>query len=415
MTQLEATSAAAGAETDNMIKAWPMLHGRLHTAVRLIWIGWAIVAFAIFIVPLPAYLGGASPHESTSGVVDQLADTDSSFLAQVFDVAGAAASISAALVSFGLATLLFLRKSDDGMAMFVSILLLTYGVVLAGPLERFAIVWPPLSSWVMPAQTILLATPILLLTCLFPSGRFVPRWTRWLIPVSLVWIVLFLFMPPLEEFSTVSPVTIVGLVVIALSLPVFGIYAQVYRYRRVSSPEEKQQTKWVVYGLGLWFTWIIISSIPYMFYLNQPEGTPVGFTFRIMGLMWWVAMNIVPISLTFSVMRYRLWDIDLVVNQTLVYGSLTTIVVAIYVLIVGGLGAIFQTQGSLLVSLFATGLIAVIFQPVRTRVQQGVNRLVYGERDDPVTALSRLGKRLEATLAAEDVLPTLVENVAETL
>ncbi|HET6445131.1 MAG TPA: hypothetical protein VFI27_11195, partial [candidate division Zixibacteria bacterium] len=292
-----------------MIKAWPMLHGRLRTAVRLIWIGWAIVAFAIFIVPLPAYLGGASPHESTSGVVDQLADTDSSFLAQVFDVAGAAASISAALVSFGLATLLFLRKSDDGMAMFVSILLLTYGVVLAGPLERFAIVWPPLSSWVMPAQTILLATPILLLTCLFPSGRFVPRWTRWLIPVSLVWIVLFLFMPPLEEFSTVSPVTIVGLVVIALSLPVFGIYAQVYRYRRVSSPEEKQQTKWVVYGLGLWFTWIIISSIPYMFYLNQPEGTPVGLTFRIMGLMWWVAMNIVPISLTFSVMRYRLWDI----------------------------------------------------------------------------------------------------------
>jgi signal transduction histidine kinase len=415
MTQLEATSAAAGVETDKTNKTWPVLHGRLHTAVRLIWIGWAIVAFAIFIASLPAYLSGASPHESTSGVIDQLADTDSSFLAQVFDVAGAAASISAALVSFGLATLLFLRKSDDGMAMFVSILLLTYGVVLAGPLERFAIVWPPMSSWVMQAQTILLATPILLLTCLFPSGRFVPRWTRWLIPVSLLWIVLFSFMPPLEEFSTIGPATVVGLVVIALSLPVFGIYAQIYRYRRESSPEEKQQTKWVVYGLGLWFAWIIISSIPYMVYLNQPEGTPQTSTFRVMGLMWWLAMNIVPISLTFSVMRYRLWDIDLVVNRTLVYGSLTAIVVAIYVLIVGGLGAIFQTQGSLLVSLFATGLIAVFFQPVRARVQQGVNRLVYGERDDPVTALSRLGKRLEATLAAEDVLPTLVENVAEIL
>lgn len=200
-----------------------------------------------------------------------------------------------------------------------------------------------------------------------------------------------------------------------MSLPVSGIYAQVYRFRNVSTPEERQQTKWVVFGLGLWFAWIFISSIPYMIFLNQPEGTPVPLTIRFMALMWWVSMNIVPISLTLSVMRYRLWDIDLVLNRTLVYGSLTAIVVAIYVLIVGGLGMVFQAQGSLLVALVATGLIAVLFQPIRAMVQQGVNRLVYGDRDDPVAALTRLGRRLEGTLAAEDVIPTLVESVAETL
>jgi signal transduction histidine kinase len=219
----------------------------------------------------------------------------------------------------------------------------------------------------------------------------------------------------MEEFSTVPPIAIIGIVIVALSLPAFGLYAQVFRYRNVSTLEERQQTKWVVYGLGLWFAWIIVSSIPYMIFLNQPEGTPVTLTFRVMALMWWVAMNIVPISLTLSVMRYRLWEIDLVVNRTLVYGSLTAIVVAIYVLIVGGLGLIFQSQGNLLVALVATGLIAVMFQPLRATIQQGVNRLVYGDRDDPVTALTRLGKRLEGTMAAEDVLPTLVESVAESL
>lgn len=410
MTHLQATGAVAGAEIDNKNTTWPSLHGRLHTAVRILWVGWALGALGIFIASLPAYFGGVVPHSSNLVTTEEV-----SLVAQIIDVAGAAASITAALVSMGLATLLFLRKSNDGMAMFVSFLLLTYGIVMAGPLERFALLLDSGGDLVTPAQSILLATPILLLALLFPSGRFVPRWTRWLVPASLSWIVLVFALPPLDEFSTVPPITIMVIVIVALSLPFLGLYAQVYRYRNVSTLEERQQTKWVVYGLGLWFVWIIVSSIPYMIFLNQPEGTPITLTFRFMALTWWVSMNIVPISLTVSVMRYRLWEIDLVVNRTLVYGSLTAIVVAIYVLIVGGLGMIFQSQGSLLVALVATGLIAVLFQPLRAMVQQGVNRLVYGDRDDPITALTRLGKRLEGTMVAEEVLPTLVESVAETL
>jgi signal transduction histidine kinase len=410
MTHLQATGAVMGADVDNEIRTWPALHGRLHTAVRILWVIWALGALGIFIASLPAYFGGVVPHSSNLVAAEEI-----SLAAEIFDVAGAIASISAALVSMGLATLLFLRKSDDGMAMFVSFLLLTYGIVMAGPLERLALLLDSVGDSVTPAQTILLATPILLLALMFPSGRFVPRWTRWLVPASLIWIISVFALPPMEEFSTVPPIGIMGVVILALSLPLFGLYAQIYRYRNVSTLEERQQTKWVVYGLGLWFLSIIIASIPYMIFINQPEGTPVTLTFRIMALMWWVSMLIIPVSLTLSVLRYRLWEIDFVVNRTLVYGSLTAIVVVIYVLIVGGLGMIFQSQGSLLVALVATGLIAVLFQPLRAMVQKGVNRLVYGDRDDPVTALTRLGKQLEGTMAAEDVLPTLVESVAESL
>src|SRR6185503_14880642 len=113
--------------------------------------------------------------------------------------------------------------------------------------------------------------------------------------------------------------------------------------------------------------------------------------------------------------RYRLWDVDLVIRRTLVYTALTATVVGLYVLVVGGLSQLFQTTGNLVVSLVATGLIAVLFQPLRERLQRGVNQLMYGQRDEPYAVLSRLGERLGATLAPEAVLPSIVETVSEAL
>jgi signal transduction histidine kinase len=123
----------------------------------------------------------------------------------------------------------------------------------------------------------------------------------------------------------------------------------------------------------------------------------------------------VPVFTYIAILRHRLYDIDVVINRTLVYGALTACVVAIYVLVVGGVGAIFQARGNLGVSLLATGTVALLFQPLRSRLQRGVNRLMYGERDDPHAVVSRLGRRLEATLAPEAVLPTVVETIAQAL
>jgi signal transduction histidine kinase len=110
-----------------------------------------------------------------------------------------------------------------------------------------------------------------------------------------------------------------------------------------------------------------------------------------------------------------LWNIDFILNRALVYGALTAGIVALYILLVGALSLLSQTTGNLLISLLATGLIAFLFQPLRERLQRGVNRLVYGERHDPYAALSRLGRRLEASLAPEAVLPTVVTTVREVL
>ncbi len=116
-----------------------------------------------------------------------------------------------------------------------------------------------------------------------------------------------------------------------------------------------------------------------------------------------------------AILKYRLYDIDLVINRTLVYAALTAAILGLYVLVVGGFGTLLQTQGNLAVSLLATGIVAVLFQPLRARLQRGVNRLTYGERDDPYTVVSRLGQRLEATLAPEAALRTIVETTAQAL
>ncbi|MBA4115489.1 MAG: GAF domain-containing sensor histidine kinase, partial [Rubrobacter sp.] len=188
---------------------------------------------------------------------------------------------------------------------------------------------------------------------------------------------------------------------------------QVYRYRRVSDAPQRQQTKWVLFGFVLGVSTIVIEGLATVVFpqFNAPDSR----FWLLEGT--WVALLFtpIPLSIGIAILRYRLWDIDPIINRTLVYGALTVAIVAIYVLVVGYLGAIFRTGGNLAISLLATGVVAVLFQPLRDRLQRSVNRLMYGERDDPYKVISRLGERLESTLAPEAVLPAIIQTVREAL
>jgi signal transduction histidine kinase len=155
----------------------------------------------------------------------------------------------------------------------------------------------------------------------------------------------------------------------------------------------------------------------FLFFKNSPDYTgPWSWEFLIfISYLGVYAALAIPVFTYIAILKYRLYDIDLVINRTLVYGALSACVVGIYVLAVVALGALFQAQGNLTISIAATGLVATLFQPLRSRLQRGVNRLMYGERDDPYAVISRLGRRLEATLAPESVLPTIAETIAQAL
>jgi hypothetical protein len=197
-----------------------------------------------------------------------------------------------------------------------------------------------------------------------------------------------------------------------------ALFSLVLRLRRAWG-DERQQLKWLLYAAlpaVVCFSFVLLSYAVVDF--TELVFTPVNPFYYIYDDILYVgvfALLVVPVFTYIAILRYHLYDIDVVINRTLVYGALSACVVGIYVLTVVAFGALFQTQGNLAISLLATGLVAVLFQPLRSKLQRGVNRLMYGERDDPYAVISRLGRRLEATLAPDTVLPTLVETIAQAL
>jgi signal transduction histidine kinase len=219
-----------------------------------------------------------------------------------------------------------------------------------------------------------------------------------------------------DELFIGSAVVGETLLLTSILAALFSLFVRLHR----AWGDERQQLKWFLYAtvpaVGC-FSFILLSYIIVDF-TEVVFGTPfIPFSgsYDDVHYVAVFALLIVPVFTYIAIVRYRLYDIDVVINRTLVYGALTSCVVGIYVLAVVALGALFQAQGNLGVSLLATGLVAVLFQPLRSRLQRGVNRLMYGERDDPYAVISRLGRRLEAALAPDTVLPTLVETIAQAL
>jgi signal transduction histidine kinase len=175
----------------------------------------------------------------------------------------------------------------------------------------------------------------------------------------------------------------------------------VRRYRQ-SVGEQRQQLRWIggslVVGVGLG----VLAAISWG-------------VFAYSFVLFAMALLALPVGTAVAVLKYRLYEIDLLVNRAIVYGVLTGCVVASYVLVVGIVGATLSDRGDLVLSLAVTGVVAVCFQPLRGRLQRFVNQLMYGERDDPYAALARFGRRLETSLGAYSVLPTVVETIGQTL
>ena len=268
-------------------------------------------------------------------------------------------------------------------------------------------------------------TMFALLLLLFPNGRPPSRRWRAVLWLDLIAAVLFFvgsFKPGpmdtsslnvtnpfgIEEIgSLLNVLSYVGLY-LALAVTAVGAVSLIVRFRR-SRAEERQQIKWIAFAGAILCA--VIATGPFLWSLPTSS---LGNTL-IWPLLIYSAASTIPVATGIAILKYRLYDIDRIINRTLVYGALTICIVGIYVLVVGYLGALFASRGNLLISIFAAGLVAIMFQPLRERLQRIVNRLTYGERDDPYRVLARLGRRLEATIAPEAVLPAIVENIARAL
>ena len=317
----------------------------------------------------------------------------------------------AQLVAFlAVGLLLFWRRSDDWLAILASIMCISVGVGFSPNLMFLPFLRP---EWrhLATIQQILTFGTLVIFLFVFPNGRFAPRWGRTVAVAWTIYAATWLFFPQLNPHQTSSSLALFFFMGVAF----VGLIAQVYRYHRVSNPVERQQSKWVMAGFLTthicFFLLVTLSVLGITPRLEAVAPAPVRLINTILGL----GAILIPISIAMAVFRRRLWDIDLIINRALVYGGLTALVIALYVMVVGLFSNAFRFEDSVALSVLATGLIAILFNPVRLRLQRVINRLMYGERDDPVTVIGKLGEQLEHAASPGESLVTLVDTIGRSL
>lgn len=303
--------------------------------------------------------------------------------------------------------------------------LIALAAALAGP----ALTTSPISRWAIwvgswfwiPAQFL----PEVFVRLLFPDGHLPsPRWRLVAWPaglgLALITLAVMLHPGPLASWGlSANPFGIPGaapllegalnLGIVGLAFGYLGSWGALFvRFRR-SAGLQREQLKWLVYAMIIS---LLLSTLAWSAGAVWPGAAwtqEIAIAASDLGILG------IVVAAAIAILRYRLYDIDLVINRTLVYSALTAGVAGLYVLVAGGLGILLQARGSLGLALVGVGMVAVVAQPLRDRLQRAVNRLMYGERDDPYAVLSRLGYQLGATLTPGETLTHLVETIARTL
>jgi len=253
---------------------------------------------------------------------------------------------------------------------------------------------------------------------LFPDGRPLSRRWRWLVGITVVVVVVGYLgntfgpgaSPAIRFPHATSGALGTALGLTRLALPAFtlcgllGVASLALRYRR-SSAEVRHQIRWLLFAGLLYVVPFAALNLAYA----------ANFRLQWLATLSVIGLATVPFAMAIAVLKYRLYDIDIIINRAFVYGSLAALITAVYVLIVVGIGSLVGGGGrpNLLLSIIATAVVAVGFQPIRARVQRLANRLVYGNRATPYEVLAQFSERLADTYAAADVLPRMARVLAE--
>jgi hypothetical protein len=387
--------------------------GRQVDIQKVIQVSWVIFLLAALIVLLLAWPGLSinffQPPDLTEAlsIAQSIARWTSGIL-----------SILATLLSIALSVLVFWRKPHDPMAVFFSFYLLFYALFMTGPIESANAYWiPEQPELALRLQSIFFMLPNLVLLLIFPNGRFQPRWTQVLLWLGLIFTIGALFLDPGE---LIVPKTLPAQLLLGLlySLLLASLSVQIYRYRSVYSHAERQQAKWAVFGILAWLFLIGLSSIPYYYLLLQPAGQPIPAWQPLVAPLWFVALFVLPAAFTVAILRSRLWDIDFIVRRTLFYGLLTGLLASVYFGAVTMLQSFFsaaighQSTAALVISTLA---IAALFNPLRRRVQDLIDRRFYRQKYNAENALAAFAAEARSETDLEHLADRLAGTVQEAL
>lgn len=401
------SSVAAEAKTS--------LHGRALIVARTLWTLIALFELGTLLYSVPSFISQqltvctdlthvrCGYYQLITPQLAALQHLNLSFNVYAVYALSLDAFVTLLLLAFG--GLIFWHRSADRMGLFVSLLFITIGCFGVSDVHIGALpTVPPVIEFIGTILSFLMWPAIGILFYTFPDGRFVPRWS-WLLAALFIIQIGFYYLPYPYDIDHWPPL----LSVLELLL-VYGsaVGTLVYRYIAVATPLQRQQIKWLAFG----FTFTILLGaafplLPLIFpVLNAPDSP-----YQLSNPFTRVLVNgSIPLGVGMALLRYRLWDIDTLINRALIYGLLTAILVSIYALLVfGGQSLLTRAIGNSdsFVIVASTLIIAILFQPLRKRLQALVDRRFYRKKYDAARTLSAFS----ATLHNEVDLPQLQEQL----
>ena len=386
------------------------LRGRWLVVARVVWLALVIPNIGFYVISLPVYyqqlLEGCVDAQTCSIIGALPPDVLAS---PGFPASGYALALTIFLVIIqaiwcGVGFLLFWRRSDDWVALLAAFFLVMFNATPALPSPALVI---PLSI-----QGLLGMASTALFLIYFPHGRLVPRWMGAILVLDILNGFFDNFPTRWTAFDASWPD---GLYVLLNFIPAVAIiFSQIYRYRRISTPVQRQQTKWVVFAFTLVAATFVgllaasyIPSLGESFWYDQLWGP-----FQIVLLL-------IPLSIGVSILRYRLYDIDLIINRALVYGTLTGILGALYAGLIIGLesliGSLTGTTNEPVALVVSTLAIAALFQPVRRRIQAVIDRRFYRRKYDAEQTLAAFSATLRHEVDLHKLRTHLLTVVQETM
>ncbi len=398
------------------VSGWSVSSGGWLAGARVVWLAIALLSVVLFAASLPAYhaefltlsiIHNASYRELARANLEHMG-LSVEFYAWYYVALG----VVLASVCFVVGAVIFWRRSYDRMALLVSLLLVLFGATFPGSIQALGKSYPAL-SWLNGFLGSLSFMLVFVFFYLFPNGRFVPRWTRWAALLLVAYTVLASLFPGSRFIADNWPALPYTLFLMGWLLT--GVVAQVHRYRRVSRHVERQQTKWVAFGFALAIAgYLGVIALQVVFPSLQP-GTFADFASATASIGF---MLLIPLSVGVSILRYRLFDIDFIINRTLVYGLLTAMLLALYI---GGTVVLQYAllaligQKSELAVVASTLAIAVLFSPLRGRTQAFIDHRFYRDKYDARKMLSAFGARLRDETDLRIIKQDLLTTVRETM
>ncbi len=390
--------------------------------LRVVWVSLVVFTAALFIIAIPqrfAQLRTPTPTGDDALVILSL--TEAALLQQhgipITAYAGyfiALETIFAAIFALiGIA--IVLRKPDEPLAFFASATLVTFGVLIPGTIRVLDI---PASSFELPVHLIQVIGWISFFTCLyvFPDGRFVPRAMRLILIPFGIWGIAWIFIPAANAFNWDLPHALLAFGAVFAS----GVLVQGYRYRYISNHVERLQTRWVVLGFAAAAVGTFAFLIPPLAMPPLRESGLPRVAFHIVGItVFAISILLMPLSLDFAIRRYRLWAIDPIINRALVYVSVTATLVLVYavsIIVLQSLAyALMGNYRSGIAAVVSTLLIAALFNPLRARIQNVIDRRFYRRKYDAARALEAFGASLRSQVDLEHLTDDMLRIVEDTM